>query len=160
MFLEHDDIYRGGGHQHIILGPKLIDPPEGPRTNHFVIEELAKRLGVAHMPGFGLTEQQHIDIMLGKRGLGDFASFKDDKWVDMQPDFETSHFINGFAPCRTASSASGRTGPAPPAPNRPPKSMGAAGPHSRAARIPRPCRPDRDGRCASIPFRLATSPAR
>ena len=25
MFLEHDDIYRGGGHQYIILGPKLID---------------------------------------------------------------------------------------------------------------------------------------
>ena len=24
MFLEHDDIYRGGGHQYIILGPKLV----------------------------------------------------------------------------------------------------------------------------------------
>ena len=23
MFLEHDDIYRGGGNQHIMLGPKL-----------------------------------------------------------------------------------------------------------------------------------------
>ena len=42
MFLEHDDIYRGGGNQHIMLGPKLIEPPEGPRTNHFVIEELAQ----------------------------------------------------------------------------------------------------------------------
>ena len=72
MFLEHDDIYRGGGNQHIILGPKLIDPPEGPRTNHFVIEELAKRLGVAHLPGFGMTEREHIDLMLGKRGYGDF----------------------------------------------------------------------------------------
>ena len=77
MFLEHDDIYRGGGHQHVILGPKLIEPPNGPRTNHYVIEELAKRLGVAHMPGFGLTEEQHIDIMLGKRGLGTFATFKE-----------------------------------------------------------------------------------
>jgi anaerobic selenocysteine-containing dehydrogenase len=27
IFLEHDDIYQGGGHQHIILGPKLIEPP-------------------------------------------------------------------------------------------------------------------------------------
>ena len=27
MFLEHDDIYQGGGHQHILLGPKLIEPP-------------------------------------------------------------------------------------------------------------------------------------
>src|SRR5690606_24228744 len=28
MFLEHDDIYKGGGNQHITLGPKLIEPPE------------------------------------------------------------------------------------------------------------------------------------
>ena len=27
MFLEHDDIYQGGGHQYIMLGPKLIEPP-------------------------------------------------------------------------------------------------------------------------------------
>jgi anaerobic selenocysteine-containing dehydrogenase len=26
MFTEHDDVYRGGGHQYIILGPKLVDP--------------------------------------------------------------------------------------------------------------------------------------
>ena len=26
MFLEHDDIYQGGGHQYILLGPKLIEP--------------------------------------------------------------------------------------------------------------------------------------
>ena len=47
MFLEHDDIYRGGGHQHLMLGPRLIDPPEGPKPNLFVINELGKRLGVA-----------------------------------------------------------------------------------------------------------------
>src|SRR4051794_4120895 len=96
MFLEHDDVYKGGGNQHITLGPKLIEPPEGPRTNHFVIEQLAQRLGVADRPGFGLTEQQHIDIILGKRGLGSFASLKEDKWVDLQPDFEAAHFIDGF----------------------------------------------------------------
>lgn len=64
MFMEHDDIYRGGGHQHIILGPKLVDPPEGPRSNHYVIEELAKRLGVAELDGFGLAEHEHITNML------------------------------------------------------------------------------------------------
>ena len=158
MFLEHDDIYRGGGNQHIILGPKLIDPPEGPRTNHFVIEELAKRLGVSHMPGFGLTEQQHIDFMLGKRGLGDFASFKDDKWADMQPDFETSHFINGFAhkdgKFRFRPDWIGTI-----APNRPPKSMG---PQGRFDALPE--FPDHvdliETADAEHPFRLATSPAR
>src|SRR5262245_11875934 len=27
MFVEHDDMYQGGGHQYILLGPKLIEPP-------------------------------------------------------------------------------------------------------------------------------------
>src|SRR5690606_4199352 len=59
MFMEHDDIYKGGGHQYLMLGPKVVEPPEGPRTNLFVIEELAKRLGVADRPGFGLSEREH-----------------------------------------------------------------------------------------------------
>src|SRR5690606_13313568 len=96
MFLEHDDIYRGGGHQHILLGPKLIDPPAEARENLFVIEELAKRLGVAHLPGFGLSTREHLDWMLGRRGLGTFESFRHERWADVQPDFETAHFLNGF----------------------------------------------------------------
>ena len=46
MFLEHDDIYQGGGHQYILLGPKVIEPLEGTRSNHDVICGLAERLGV------------------------------------------------------------------------------------------------------------------
>ena len=34
MFMEHDDVYQGGGHQYIILGPKLIEPPGECRSNH------------------------------------------------------------------------------------------------------------------------------
>src|SRR5215510_3536533 len=48
MFLEHDDIYQGGGHQHIMLGPRLIEPPGECRSNHEVIAALAKRLGASH----------------------------------------------------------------------------------------------------------------
>lgn len=158
MFLEHDDVYKGGGNQHITLGPKLIEPPEGPRTNHFVIEQLAERLGVADRPGFGLTEQQHIDIILGKRGLGTFDSLKEQKWVDLQPDFEAAHFINGFG------HADGKfrfradwTGQA--APNRPPKSMGLFGPVERLPEFP-----DHvdliEVADEAHPFRLTTSPGR
>jgi anaerobic selenocysteine-containing dehydrogenase len=95
MFLEHDDIYKGGGHQHIMLGPKLIDGRARP-GQPFVFEELGKRLGVADREGFGKTERQHIDMMLQKRGLGDFDSFKADKWADVQSDFETAHFLTGL----------------------------------------------------------------
>src|SRR5207248_2803449 len=31
MFMEHDDLYYGGGQQHISVGPKLIEPPGGCR---------------------------------------------------------------------------------------------------------------------------------
>eukprot|EP00119_Amphimedon_queenslandica_P018828 XP_019859247.1 PREDICTED: uncharacterized protein LOC109587448 [Amphimedon queenslandica] len=43
MFLEHDDLYQAGGQQHILLGPKVIDPPEGCRSNHEVVCALARR---------------------------------------------------------------------------------------------------------------------
>ena len=98
MFLEHDDIYRGGGNQHIMLGPKLIEPPRGAAhqpLRHRGTGQAARRRRI--MPGFGLTEREHIDIMLGKRGLGDFDALQGaSSWVDVQPDFETAHFLNGF----------------------------------------------------------------
>lgn len=158
MFLEHDDIYRGGGHQHVVLGPKLVDPPEGPRTNHFVVEELARRLGVADRPGFGMTEREHVDVMLAKRGLGTFETFAEERFRDLQPDFETSHFLNGFGhrdgKFRFRPQWTGTI-----APNRPPSSMGMLGPHGRLPEFP-----DYvdliETADETHPFRLATSPAR
>ena len=44
MFLEHDDLYYGGGHQHISVGAKLIEPPGECRSNHEVLPGLARRL--------------------------------------------------------------------------------------------------------------------
>ena len=48
MFLEHDDIYQGGGHQHIMWGRKLVEPPGECRNNHEVICDLARRVGAEH----------------------------------------------------------------------------------------------------------------
>ena len=69
MFLEHDDIYQGGGHQHILLGPKLIEPPGECRSNHEVICALAGRLGAQH-PGFAMSARQLIDWTLQHSRLG------------------------------------------------------------------------------------------
>ncbi|MFE0015747.1 molybdopterin-dependent oxidoreductase [Mesorhizobium sp. NPDC059054] len=157
MFLEHDDIYKGGGNQHITLGPKLIEPPAGPRTNHYVIEELAKRLGVSHMPGFGLTEKEHINALLKNRDL-DFETLREQRWADMQPDFETAHFLKGFGhpdgKFRFKPQWNGGY-----APNKPPKSMGIFGPVGQLPEFP-----DHvdliEVADAKHPFRLATSPAR
>ena len=38
MFMEHDDLYYGGGHQHISVGAKLIEPPGECRSNHEVLQ--------------------------------------------------------------------------------------------------------------------------
>ena len=94
-FLEHDDIYQGGGHQHILLGPKVIEPYAESRSNHWVLCELARRLGATH-PGFAMSEWQLIDHTLKASGWGSAEALRDQRWIDCQPDFETAHFLNGF----------------------------------------------------------------
>lgn len=96
MFLEHDDLYQGGGHQYIVLGPKVVEAPEGCRSNHEVICGLASRLGAEH-PGFGMSPWELIDWTLQKSGWGTVEELKENKWLDCQPDFERAHYIEGFA---------------------------------------------------------------
>jgi anaerobic selenocysteine-containing dehydrogenase len=96
MFLEHDDVYRGGGHQYIVLGPKLIDPPGECRSNHDVICALASRLGAVH-PGFAMTPRELIDRTLKDSGWGTLAELETKKWIDCQPAFDRAHYIDGFA---------------------------------------------------------------
>ncbi|MEX6506558.1 molybdopterin-dependent oxidoreductase [Jiella sp. M17.18] len=159
MFLEHDDIYRGGGQNHVTLGPKVVEPPETVRSNHFVIEELAKRLGVADRPGFGLTERQLIDNMLAASGYSQsFEDLKRERFVDRQPDFETAHYLSGFNwPDKKFRFRPDWTGSR--APNRPPESLGLQGPVAGL-----PVFPDHvdliEVADAEHPYRLATSPAR
>jgi anaerobic selenocysteine-containing dehydrogenase len=95
MFLEHDDFYRGGGHQYIIFGPKLIDPPGECRNNHEVHCALAERLGAVH-PGFAMSPRELIDWTLRKSGRGTLAELEAGRWIDCQPDFDASHYIEGF----------------------------------------------------------------
>src|SRR5262245_42874190 len=96
MFMEHDDVYYGGGHQHISVGPKLIDPPGDCRSNHEVIQALARRLRAVH-PGFEMTPRELIDTTLKRSGHGDIEGLEADIWRDLQPDFRTSHYLDGFA---------------------------------------------------------------
>jgi anaerobic selenocysteine-containing dehydrogenase len=158
MFVEHDDLYRAGGQNHILLGPKLVEPPETVRTNLFVIEELAKRLGVDQYPGFGFSEREHIDRMLTPNGLPGYDQLSVDKWIDCQPAFDEAHYLNGFgyADGKFRFRPDWQNGPSP---NKTPASIGALGPHAAF-----PAFPDQvdviELADAEHPFRLATSPAR
>lgn len=95
MFLEHDDLYQGGGHQHIMLGAKLVEAPGECRNNHDVIADLAGRVGAEH-PGFGMTPRELIDWTLKNSNRPDLAKLEQDTWIDVQQDFESAHFLNGF----------------------------------------------------------------
>lgn len=158
MFVEHDDLYRGGGHSHILLGPKIVEPPATVRTNLFVIEELAKRLGVSDRPGFGLTEREHIDHMLTASGWPGYDALKQERWFDCQPEFGTAHYLDGFghADGKFRFRPDWQNGKAP---NKPPVRLGNLGPVASL-----PVFPDQVDLIevvdAEHPFRLATSPAR
>ncbi|WP_029618485.1 molybdopterin-containing oxidoreductase family protein [Pseudorhizobium marinum] len=158
MFVEHDDLYRAGGQNHILLGPKLVEPPETVRTNLFVIEELARRLGVSDYPGFGLSEREHIDGMLAASGWPGYETLALERWIDAQPDFETAHYLKGFGypDGRFRFSPDWANGPSP---NRPPKSIGAMGPVAELPQFPDYVEVI-EVADAEHPFRLATSPAR
>lgn len=156
-FLEHDDIYRGGGQQHVVLGPKLIEPLADARPNIFVINELAKRLGVAHLPGFDLEARTLIDNMNANSDLPQFDELKEKRFVDLQPPFEEAHYINGFkwpdGKFRFRPDWSGS-----PSPNKPPEVMGLQGPFQSIPEFP-----DHweviETADAEHPFRMTTSPA-
>ncbi len=95
MFLEHDDIYLAGGHSHIQVGAKVIDAPEGCRSNHEVIQALATRLGARHR-GFDMTAMEIVDEALRVSGWGGAAAVQSEHWVDAQESFARSHFLEGF----------------------------------------------------------------
>jgi anaerobic selenocysteine-containing dehydrogenase len=96
MFTEHDDIYRGGGHQYLVLGPKLVEAPGECRNNHEVICGLAERLGAEH-PGFRMSPRELIDQMLRVSDRGTLAELEANRWLDCQPPFRESHYLDGFA---------------------------------------------------------------
>jgi anaerobic selenocysteine-containing dehydrogenase len=96
MFMEHDDIYQAGGHSHVQIGPKLIEPPGECRSNHEVIQALASRLGATH-PGFAMTAMELIDATLLASGYPDARTVLEQRWIDATPPFREAHFLDGFA---------------------------------------------------------------
>ncbi|MBB5049903.1 anaerobic selenocysteine-containing dehydrogenase [Rhodopseudomonas rhenobacensis] len=96
MFMEHDDLYYGGGHQHLSVGAKLIEPPGECRSNHQVIQGLAARLNAKHR-AFELTARAIIDATLQNSGRGGVDALQAELWRDLQPDFRAAHYLDGFA---------------------------------------------------------------
>lgn len=149
MFVEHDDVYQGGGHQHILLGPKLIEPPGECRSNHDVITALATRLGVDH-PGFAMSSRALIDRTLQASGHGTLAELEADRWIDCQQPFEETHFLHGFGWPDGKFRFRADWSAVPGMPSGPVATMPSLPDHWAVT----------EAADAAHPFRLATSPAR
>lgn len=94
-FLEHDDFYTAGGHTHIQVTKKVIEPVAEARSNHEVLCALAKRLGAQHR-GFEMSAWEMIDATFRASGLGDAETAYRQRWVDCILPRDEMHFLNGF----------------------------------------------------------------
>ena len=94
-FVEHNDIYIAGGHQHLTYGPKIIKELGECWSNNRLINELSKKMGSVKKE-FSFSEEEFIDKTLKLSNLGSLKELKIKKFIDLQPEFNTSHFINGF----------------------------------------------------------------
>ncbi|MCA0401494.1 MAG: molybdopterin oxidoreductase family protein [Proteobacteria bacterium] len=152
MFMEHDDLYQGGGHTHLMLGPKLVEPPGECRSNHEVICALAARLGAEH-PGFAMSPRDHIDWALRQANRGSLEEIEREGFIDTDPPFERAHFLKGFG------HRDGKFRFQPDWLKVPLKSDGPMGAWETMPRFP-----DHwdviEAATEALPFRLATSPAR
>jgi anaerobic selenocysteine-containing dehydrogenase len=95
MFMEHDDLYHAGGHSHIQIGPKLIEPPGECLSNHEVLQGLAMRLGAKHR-GFEMTAMQIIDATLLASGWPDAQTVLRERWIDAYDETSDKRFADGF----------------------------------------------------------------
>ncbi len=152
MFVEHDDIYQASGHPHIQFGRKLIEPPGECRSNHWVVCELAKRVGARHR-GFEMTSREIVDWTLEHSGWGGLAAVEQTSQIETMPPFEEAHYLDGFSwPDKKFRFK-------PDWHNIPKANDGLLGPVDRIPEFP-----DHwaitEAADATYPFRLTTSPAR
>ena len=94
-FLEHDDMYTASGHTYFQVTKKVIEPYAEARENHFVISQLAHRLGAKHR-AYELTAWEIMDETLRASGMWDAQKNLDNGGQDHALPFERAHFLDGF----------------------------------------------------------------
>jgi len=152
MFMEHDDLYQGGGHQVLQQGPKLVEPPGECRSNHEVVCALAERLGAQHA-GFRMTPREIVDWTLQHSGWGTIEDLDRQVQIDAQPSFRQAHYLDGFG------YRDGKFRFKPDWTKVPNKNEGPMGPWQAMPALPDHWAVTEEA-TDEHPFRLATSPAR
>lgn len=94
-FLEHDDIYTASGHTHLQVSKAVIEPYAECRSNHWLVCQLAQRLGVRD-PLFEVDALALVDQALQGGGLPSADEIHRRQGIDCSLPFETAHFLDGF----------------------------------------------------------------
>jgi anaerobic selenocysteine-containing dehydrogenase len=95
MFLEHHDMYTGGGHVYFSVTKPVVRAPGECRTNHEVLCALAERLGLDH-PGFKMSAWEIIEETVKRSGFPDAETLWENHWHDCVLSEDEMHFRNGF----------------------------------------------------------------
>lgn len=96
MFLEHEDFYTRGGHTRILYGPKIVDAPGEAKSNHYVITELAKRLGVADEENFGSSDKELVFETFRRSNYDGLDEIAESGFTDRGLPDQKSRFADGF----------------------------------------------------------------
>ena len=95
MFLEHADVYQAAAHATIQVHKPIFEAYAECRTNHFVVCELARRLGAEH-PGFAMSEWELIEDLCRRSGWPEPETIHEAGGWEVLPDFRTAHHLDGF----------------------------------------------------------------
>ncbi len=94
-FLEHDDMYQTSGTTFFHMTRAVIEPLAEAKPNHWVLCQLARRLGADH-PAFAMTEWEIMDETLAASGYPTADEILAGAWTDRALPFEQAHFLDGF----------------------------------------------------------------
>jgi anaerobic selenocysteine-containing dehydrogenase len=94
-FLEHADLYTSYGHTFLQVAKPVIAPVGEARSNHWVVGELARRLGARHA-SFDMDEWRLIEATLSLSGLPGADDLHARRWLDCALPFDEAHCLDGF----------------------------------------------------------------
>jgi len=95
-FLEHDDLYKAGGHTFLNVGLKVLEPLGDTRCNHDVISALMKRLDAPAHVANEMSARELVEETLRLSGLPSAEEIAAAGGYDYSRGFAVHHFTDGF----------------------------------------------------------------
>ena len=95
MFLEHDDVYTAAAHDRLQTHRAIFAPLAEARENHWVICQLARRLGAEH-PGFAMSAWELVDATLRASGWPGADEVEAAGGWPVLPSWRAAHHLDGF----------------------------------------------------------------